>query len=129
MQNARVIKFKQYYPNGFDGTVEEGIELLKEFLPQRLNAMLRATQQLEDKFGKIQWSTMKLDLLETFGRYGLGDPMVGANQIVAGVSESGETVQYRYIQPSSAESGRRLFKVGKKAWTPMSYLSPNHTNS
>lgn len=119
--NDTVERFKQQYPNGFEGTILEGMKVIGKWLPPRVTAVIRAVEMLEKNFGKITWHSMSFDLVETHGRYGHGS-MVGGQQVMSGITESGETVQYRYVQPPSAEGGRRVYKHGKMAWTPMSKL-------
>lgn len=109
---------KQNPTHEFDGTYLQGMKELAGAQPKKVKAIINATKDLEKKFKcKIKWKTMEWYLVVTTGRYNSGPQGLGSGVQINGKTDKGDTVIYKYRQPSSAESGSREFQLGRHSGT------------
>ena len=109
---------KQNPSHDYKGTYIKGMKELGKAQPKKVQAILRATNDLEKKFKcKIKWSKMEWNLVITQLRRNFGVSGIGSNVIIHGKSDKGENVRYKYSQPPSAESGSRSYQYGSKRGT------------
>ena len=124
-RDAIIPNFKAKYPKGFSGSVIDGMALMKETLPVKVKSTLDNLEELEKKFGNINWTDMDYNLIQTYKRYHESTPdRIGANVKINGVVVStGQPVAYDYYQPPAAEGGQRRFRPpGETKLQPMSML-------
>lgn len=114
--------FKKQYPNGFEGSVSDGMKLMQKTLPVKVKSTQANLKELESVFGPVEWNTMRYNLKQTYGRYGQETGGLGANVRIFGtIKSSGKPIAYDYYQSDSAEGGRRGFiPPDKKGVQPMS---------
>ena len=106
---------KQNPTHKFEGTYLKGMKELGKVQPKKVQAIMRATSDLEKKFKcKIKWSKMKWHLVITTARYSHEPAGIGSVVEITGKTDDGRPAKYKYNQPASQEGGSRHFMLGDK---------------
>ena len=117
----------------YEGTFKKGMASLGKVQKRKVTAILDALPLIERKVGsKITWKTMKWKLIFTYGQtQGWGGFLwneggsigLGSKVDIIGYTRDGTEIKYMYKQSRAAQSGQRMYKIGKNKQEYISRLA------